>query len=91
LEAKGFLSDGSYVHFKNITEEEWSQITKDYSLEATIYKSLFNLLQPEEIIVEINQQFPDSRIRRRNSGYAIDDLVQNRIFQSQNKQLPDLH
>jgi FAD/FMN-containing dehydrogenase/Fe-S oxidoreductase len=91
LEAKGFLSDGSYVHFKNITEEEWSQITIDSSFEATIYKSLFNLLQPEEVIVEINQQFPDSRIRRRNSGYAIDDLVQNRIFQSHNKQLPDLN
>ncbi|MBP1673355.1 MAG: linked oxidase domain protein [Bacteroidetes bacterium] len=91
LEAKGFLSDGSFVHFKNITEEEWSQISKDSSFEATIYKSLFNLLHPEKVIVEINQQFPDSRIRRRNSGYAIDDLVQNRIFQSQNKQLPDLN
>ncbi len=91
LEAKGFLSDGSYVHFKNITEEEWSQITEESSLEATIYKSLYKIFHSEEVMHEIKEQFPDSRIRRRNSGYAIDELVQNRLFQPQNKQLPDLN
>lgn len=37
---------------------------------------LANLLDNPDVIEEINRQFPDKRLRRRNNGYALDLLLQ---------------
>ena len=75
LEAKGFLSDGSFVHFKELSSSELQIVLNANTYESKLYRSVLDLLQPQEIRNEIVKQFPDKKIRRRNSGYAIDELM----------------
>ncbi|HEA28468.1 MAG TPA: FAD-binding oxidoreductase, partial [Leeuwenhoekiella sp.] len=77
---KTVLSDGSKAEFSSITEEEFSRKRKMDNLEGTIYNHLADLLQPEQVRQEIKNQFPKPEIHRRNTGYALDKLVENRVF-----------
>lgn len=82
LEVKGFLSDGSFVEFKNLTTEEFKQkieVTTN-TLENQIYKSTHNVLSKSENQQEIRQEFPKPSIKRRNTGYAIDELLETQVF-----------
>ena len=80
LEAKGFLSDGSFVHFKDLSLNELDQLLAVNTYESEIYRSIFSLLQPAEIQKEIANQFPNQQIKRRNSGYAIDEMITNQYI-----------
>jgi FAD/FMN-containing dehydrogenase/Fe-S oxidoreductase len=91
LEAKGFLSDGSFVHFKSLSNSEFEEKMKANSLESHIYKSIFQILSPKEVQQEIQYQFPEIQISRRNSGYAIDELIQTKPFNSSNSQIQDFN
>ena len=74
LELKTILSDGSSVEFKSITNEEYKQKLEGDKLENKIYQNINEILSNKSNIEEINRQYPDSRIHRRNTGYAIDVL-----------------
>ncbi len=80
LELKTILSDGSIVEFKQITNEEFIQKLEGNKLENKIYHNINEILSNKSNIEEINKQFPDSRIHRRNTGYAIDVLSQTSPF-----------
>jgi FAD/FMN-containing dehydrogenase/Fe-S oxidoreductase len=82
LEVKGFLSDGSFVEFKNLTTDEFKLKVEETtnSLENQIYKSTYNVLSNIENQVEIRQEFPKPSIKRRNTGYAIDELLETDAF-----------
>ncbi len=75
LEVRGFLSDGSRASFAAVTKEQFQQKATGDSLEANIYRGVRELLAPEEVRTEIREQFPLPEIRRRNTGYAIDLLM----------------
>ncbi|MEL6863629.1 MAG: FAD-linked oxidase C-terminal domain-containing protein [Bacteroidota bacterium] len=80
LEIKGFLSDGSPVHFKALQEGELAQKLAGQNLESRIYQQLHQRLSDPAVKQEIKAQFPKSSIHRRNTGYAIDLLLQNQPF-----------
>ena len=80
LEAKGFLSDGSFVHFKDLSLNKLDQLLAANTYESEIYRSIFSLLHPAEIQKEIANQFPNQQIKRRNSGYAIDEIITNQYI-----------
>lgn len=84
LEVKGFLSDGSFVEFKNLTLEEFNQKVEETtnSLEKQIYNSTYDVLSKTENQVEIRKEFPKPSIKRRNTGYAIDELLETAVFTS---------
>ena len=87
LEAKGFLSDGTFVHFKSIPENSFQDHTFDQnSLESKIYKSLFEWLKIAETQEEIKNYYPDPKITRRNCGYAVDELILSAPFQQSTKE-----
>ncbi len=78
LEAKVILSNGEEVVLKGLEKKEvLDKMTCD-SLEGKIYKCAVEMLEKngEEIV----QHFPDSALRRRNSGYAIDQLLYSNYF-----------
>lgn len=76
LEAKGFFSDGSPFHFKNIENlNDFIDNQKGDALEHKIYKTLWEVLSNVDTQQEITKGFPDARIIRRNCGYAIDELI----------------
>lgn len=86
LEAKVVLSDGSEVLLKGLTNEELEDKLHDNSLEGQIYNRLVTLLSIEENQKEIIDNYPDATLRRRNSGYALDELLHSHYFDKANKE-----
>jgi FAD/FMN-containing dehydrogenase/Fe-S oxidoreductase len=86
MEVKGFLSDGSFVEFKNLNTEEFQQKLNDTTtLEGRIYNHINNILSDEDNQNEIRKEFPKMSIERRNTGYAIDELLETEVFTTQGK------
>ncbi|MBA6154172.1 FAD-binding and (Fe-S)-binding domain-containing protein [Gelidibacter maritimus] len=80
LAMKTLLSDGSEALFENITKTEFFEKTKPTTLEGQIYQSIYNELNSENVKKRISDHFPKPEIHRRNTGYAIDELLQNDVF-----------
>ncbi len=80
ISLKTILSDGSEVEFKDITKEEFQQKLKLDSLEGEIYRKLNEQLSSEENRKEIVEQYPPHSLHRRNTGYAIDELLFTEVF-----------
>ncbi|WP_306012974.1 MULTISPECIES: FAD-binding and (Fe-S)-binding domain-containing protein [unclassified Allomuricauda] len=74
------LSDGSDAHFADISKETFDQKRIGDSLEANIYQKLYEELSNPETQQQIADEFPKPSIHRRNTGYAVDELLKNRIF-----------
>ena len=80
LRIDGVLSDGSLVCFKELTSKEFKLKTHEQSLEGKIYASIYNELSQEQVQQEIKSQFPKPSIHRRNTGYAVDELLASDLF-----------
>ena len=80
LQIDGVLSDGSLVCFKELTSKEFKLKTQEQSLEGKIYASIYNELSQEQVQQEIKSQFPKPSIHRRNTGYAVDELLASDLF-----------
>jgi FAD/FMN-containing dehydrogenase/Fe-S oxidoreductase len=83
LEIKALLSDGSECIFKSISNEEFHQKCDGNSLESGIYKTARSLLSNYDNQVEIEKQFPKKSVTRRNTGYAIDVLMNSSPFNAE--------
>ena len=75
LEVKAFLSDGTQAVFSSVSTDAFHQKCDLNTLEGNIYRSMRAMLSNYENQVEIKNQFPKKSILRRNTGYAIDILV----------------
>ncbi|HAI76359.1 MAG TPA: FAD-binding oxidoreductase [Microscillaceae bacterium] len=80
LEVKGFLSDGSFVSFSSVDANDFLAKTHDNTLESYVYLTLQNILTKPENQVQIRQEFPKPNIPRRNTGYALDLLLETAPF-----------
>ncbi|WP_250436419.1 FAD-binding and (Fe-S)-binding domain-containing protein [Hanstruepera flava] len=80
LALKTLLSDGSPVTFSNITESEFQDKLKLKNLEGSIYRTLNQELHSERVQEEIRTQFPKETIHRRNTGYAVDEIIKTEPF-----------
>ncbi|MEO5998125.1 MAG: FAD-linked oxidase C-terminal domain-containing protein [Chitinophagaceae bacterium] len=75
-EAKVILSDGTRATFKTVTPKEIkAKMVSADSLEASIYRGVFELLSSGRNKEIIAAKFPEKSISRRNTGYALDSLV----------------
>ncbi len=86
LQVKAILSDGSEVLFKCLSPEEFQHKTELPSLEGHLYKTLKNELESTSVQNQINDQFPKPEIHRRNTGYAIDELINSNVFDDSDEQ-----
>lgn len=84
-EIKGFLSNGEYVHFRTLTAAEFEAKCKGNSLESEIYRFTYQKLSQPEIQAEIHAHYPKKQIHRRNTGYAIDALLEMQPFTPEGK------
>jgi FAD/FMN-containing dehydrogenase/Fe-S oxidoreductase len=86
MEVQGFLSDGSFVSFRDISKEDFLEKIaklkdkKELSLEDKVYLNAFESLSRKDNQDEIRDQFPKRTITRRNTGYAIDELLETEVF-----------
>jgi FAD/FMN-containing dehydrogenase/Fe-S oxidoreductase len=80
LEVKALLSDGSEAVFNTISLESFHDRCDGNGLEADIYKAVRSLLSNYDNQVEIRKEFPKKTVERRNTGYAIDMLLESAPF-----------
>lgn len=86
MEVKGFLSDGSFVEFTSLRpkgEYSFESKLKIEGLEGDIYRHIYKVLSDEDNQNEIRKEFPKMSIERRNTGYAIDELLETEVFTTQ--------
>ncbi|MFY7653007.1 MAG: FAD-binding oxidoreductase, partial [Chitinophagaceae bacterium] len=80
MEVKAILSDGSEVEFGELSIEDFHQKCEGNTLEADIYRTTRSMLSNYENQVEIRKEFPKKSVERRNTGYAIDVLLETEPF-----------
>lgn len=80
LELDVILSDGTDAHFGQLTSTEFNKKCEGDSLEAKIYQNTKAILEVEANQTEIRNEFPKPEINRRNTGYAIDVLLESDPF-----------
>ncbi len=80
IEVKAILSDGSEAVFGPMNKEGFESRLKEENLEGRIYRMINKLLSDESLQEEIRKQYPDPAIKRRNTGYALDLLLDTAPF-----------
>ena len=76
VSVKGFLSDGSEVEFSDLSLQEFDGKCLGDKLENRIYRQIRGILSDPVVKQEIRRGYPDPAIHRRNTGYAIDLLLE---------------
>jgi len=84
ISVKGVLSDGNETEFSVLSSEAFDEKcqgkTAVSTLEQNIYASIKEILGDKENQKEIRTEFPKPSIPRRNTGYAIDLLLETSPF-----------
>ena len=80
---KTIMCDGSEVEFKSLSKAEFHEKTNLETLEGRVYNNIYKELSNKDIQKEILNEFPKSEIHRRNTGYAIDELLKSNVFGGQ--------
>ena len=80
LEVKALLSDGTETVFKTLSPDEFHQKCEGDTLEANIYATVRRLLSNYGNQEEIRKEFPKKSVERRNTGYAVDVLLDTAPF-----------
>jgi FAD/FMN-containing dehydrogenase len=80
LEVNAMLSDGSEAEFRQMSNDEFHAECEGNSLKSKIYNRVRSLLSNYENQLEIRKEFPKKSIERRNTGYAVDVLLETSPF-----------
>lgn len=80
IEMHTVLSDGSEVVFGDVHAESFKTKATENSLEGDIYRVIYTELHSKTVQKGIVDNFPKRDIHRRNTGYAIDELINTNIF-----------
>jgi FAD/FMN-containing dehydrogenase/Fe-S oxidoreductase len=80
LEIKAILSDGSEAVFNELGLDAFHDKCEGTNLEASIYRNMRSILSNYDNQVEIRKEFPKKSVERRNTGYAIDVLLDSAPF-----------
>ena len=81
LSARGFLADGSEVTFGPLTTAKFAAACDGpEGLEASIYREVRGILGDEATRQLVRDAFPRPEVTRRNTGYALDALMQASCF-----------
>lgn len=80
LSVKMILSDANEVEFSALTKEEFLNKCELETLEGEIYQNINEILSDENNQNSIRTEFPDPELKRRNSGYALDLLLETEPF-----------
>ncbi len=83
LKVSAILSDNSEVIFESIDKNEYNKKCELQTLEGEIYRKTKAILDSETNRNEIIDNFPDPKLARRNTGYALDLLLTRSFFGSE--------
>lgn len=77
------LSNGNEVVFEKKSQKQLEAYRFKNNLESKIYKKVDEVLTSEHNQHQITKNYPKASIHRRNTGYALDVLLQNSFYGNQ--------
>ncbi|MBU2559046.1 MAG: FAD-binding protein [Bacteroidetes bacterium] len=80
LEVETILSDGTATVFNELTPSQFNEKLALEGLEGEIYRNINEILSKPENQQHIRAEYPDPSLKRRNTGYAIDLLLETSPF-----------
>ncbi|GEO06802.1 oxidoreductase [Adhaeribacter aerolatus] len=84
LSVKAILSDGSETEFASLSPAEFEAKCQGEGtasdLETRVYQAVKAMLSHPETQTEIRKEFPKKTVERRNTGYAVDLLLETNPF-----------
>ncbi len=80
ISVKVILSDGSEAEFGPLDKKDFELKCGLENLEGKIYRNIKSILSDKENQQNIRAEFPDHSLKRRNTGYAIDLLLETELF-----------
>jgi FAD/FMN-containing dehydrogenase/Fe-S oxidoreductase len=80
IELNTILSDGSEAIFGPVDKETYNRKAQQDNLEGEIYRKTKEMLYDQANMESIIKDFPDPGIPRRNTGYALDLLINTSVF-----------
>lgn len=80
LEIRAILSDSSEAVFGPVDKDEFESKCTENNLEGNIYRNIKSILEDKINQEQIREGYPDPAVHRRNTGYAIDLLLDSEIF-----------
>lgn len=87
LEVETILSDGSEATWKSWDAETTLRVAAEQNLQGLITRALMEKLAPKEVQDEIRKEYPQASIGRRNTGYAVDVLLDHQPFSADGENL----
>ena len=81
IELKTILSDGSEATFRELDKKDFEDKLKLNNLEGKIYQNINSILSDQTNKENIKKEYPDPVIKRRNTGYALDLLLDSELFE----------
>jgi FAD/FMN-containing dehydrogenase/Fe-S oxidoreductase len=85
ISVKMILDDGNEYEFGPLSTDIFKEKLALRTREGELYHQIYQILSNSENQREIVAQFPDKTIKRRNTGYALDLLLDNEVFVANNK------
>jgi len=91
ISVKAVLSDASLAEFGPLNPDEFRHKLEKDNMEGAIYKGIFEILNDPANQKEIEEHFPDPKVVRRNTGYALDELLNSPQFLGSKAKYPDFN
>lgn len=85
IELKTLLSDGSEAIFGPVDKDTFYSKCTLNNREGDIYRNIKKLLEDQRNKQTIRDGYPDPKITRRNTGYALDLLLDSELFDEESK------
>jgi len=86
LEVETVLSDGSTAIFGELSPDDFTRKIEETSLEGEIYKGVHQIIRHPNHQKLIRENYPEQRVSRRNTGYALDTLVDMQPYSPEGNQ-----
>jgi len=80
IELKTILADGSEETFGPVDNETFENNCQNDNYSGKIYRNIKEILSDPSNRKSIRDEFPDPLISRRNTGYALDTLLNSKVF-----------
>ncbi|MGE5421497.1 MAG: FAD-binding and (Fe-S)-binding domain-containing protein, partial [Chloroflexota bacterium] len=82
LEIRAILSDGSTAVFGPVDKAAFDKKCTEANLEGSLYRNIGKILNEEANRKSIREEYPHPAVPRRNTGYALDMLLDTDVFTS---------
>ena len=81
---KVMLADGTITEFRAQEVDEWRQECDREGAVGHLFRKLNTLLSGNGVQERVEKEFPKPQIHRRNTGYAVDELLKSKVFSPEN-------